>query len=132
MINIPAPELSSDLQQQIDEIEAQSKLDKLDKAARTNKALAYKKPNVQKIERSQSYAQNILFGLAYLYIHLKQAARAEQYLRTLCVLERSHKPARILLAVCLVMQGKKISADLFAQIRQSASPDLVMMFAKRL
>lgn len=79
-----------------------------------------------------SYAEPILFGLGYLYIHLQQPERAEQYLRTLCLLDRKHVKARMLLAVSLIMQGKKISADLFNQIRQNASQSMVMMLAKRI
>jgi hypothetical protein len=50
----------------------------------------------------------------------------------LCLLDRKHKAARVLLAVSLVMQGKKISAELFNQIRQNSSPSLLLMLAKRI
>jgi thioredoxin-like negative regulator of GroEL len=124
---LPRPKLDEDMLRQINQLS-----EKINPQPAVKEAIKKSTTPTQKSERSKSYAQNILFGLAYLYIHLQQAARAEQYLRTLCLLDRKHKAARVLLAVSLVMQGKKISADLFNQIRQNSSPSLVMMLAKRL
>jgi thioredoxin-like negative regulator of GroEL len=125
MNQLPRPDLDEEMLKQINQLE--------EKISPQNKINSVKKEinPAQKFERSKSYAKNILFGLAYLYIHLQQAPRAEQYLRTLCLLDRKHKAARVLLAVSLVMQGKKISAELFNQIRQNSSPSLLLMLSKR-
>jgi thioredoxin-like negative regulator of GroEL len=133
MASIPRPELDEEMLRQINQLDDIINLHQKNNTQATSEKLVKNSTNnIQKSARSKSYAQNILFGLAYLYIHLQQAPRAEQYLRTLCIMDRKHKAARVLLAVSLVMQGKKISAELFNQIRQNSSPSLVMMLAKRL
>jgi thioredoxin-like negative regulator of GroEL len=135
MNSLPHPELDEEMLKQINQLEEkinpQHKINPAKKETNHSNSVNSTN-NLQKPERSKSYAKNILFGLAYLYIHLQQAARAEQYLRTLCLLDRKHKAARVLLAVSLVMQGKKISAELFNQIRQNSSPSLLLMLAKRI
>jgi hypothetical protein len=78
------------------------------------------------------YSEPLLFSLGYLYIHLHQPQKAEHLLWTLCLMNKQHHKAKVLLAVSMIMQGKTISVKLFNHVRQHASSAMVMMMAKRL
>jgi hypothetical protein len=77
------------------------------------------------------YTTNVLFGLGYLYIQLHRPKQAETFLLCLQTILPEHKEAKVLYAVSQIMQGKKISADMFNFARRYAPPSIVQMLARR-